>query len=294
MTLQPDHDVVIDAALVQRLLERQHPDLADDELVYLDSGWDNSIWRLGEDLIVRLPRREVAAALIVNEQRWLPDLADGLPLDVPAPVALGTPSEIYPYPWSVVPWLDGTPADRATLSEPEESAERFGAFLSALHQPAPPDAPHNPYRGGPLEEKTELFVTRAQALSDEVDVDALAFVWASGLRVPAHRTEPVWLHGDLHPANLLISDGVLTGVIDFGDLCQGDPASDLAGAWLLLPPEHINVARGAAGPIEDDTWARARAWAALFGLMFTAIGMNAKPTYEAVGRRAITSLLAGA
>ena len=294
MTFQPDHDVVIDASVVRRLLESQHPALAGDELTYLDSGWDNSIWRLGEDLVVRLPRREAAAALILNEQRWLPELSEGLPLEVPTPIAVGTPSGSYPYPWSVVPWLDGTPADRAVLSEPAESAHRFGSFLAALHRPAPPDAPLNPYRGGPLEEKTELFATRADALSDEVDIDALAAVWTRGLRAPVHDAEPVWLHGDLHPANLLISDGLLTGVLDFGDLCQGDPASDLAGAWLLLPTEHIDTVRRVAGAIDDDTWHRAQAWAALFGLMFTAIGMNARPTYETMGRRAIHSLLAGA
>jgi aminoglycoside phosphotransferase (APT) family kinase protein len=287
---QPDADVEIDEALVRDLLDAQHPDLSEEPLAYLDAGWDNASWRLGDDLLVRLPRRDDAAALILNEQRWLPEIADDLPLEVPLPVATGTPGLGYPYHWSVVPWLDGTAADVADLTEPEESAERFGAFVTALHRPAPPDAPQNPYRGGPLEEKTELFVARANGLSDEVDVDALAAIWAEALQAPA-ADEPVWLHGDLHPGNLLLSDGTLTAVIDFGDLCQGDAACDLAGAWLLFEPDHLDTVRSAAGGVDDATWARTRAWAAFFGLIFTAIGMNGRPSYEVIGRRALTSLL---
>jgi aminoglycoside phosphotransferase (APT) family kinase protein len=288
---QPDADVVIDEALVRGLLDAQHPEWRSEPLVYLDAGWDNAAWRLGDDLLVRLPRRDDAAALIVNEQRWLPEIAEGLPLEVPLPVATGTPGLGFPYSWSVVPWLDGVAADVAELTEADESAERFGAFLTALHQPAPPDAPQNPYRGGPLEEKTELFVARANGLSDEVDVEGLAAIWAEGLQAPVTDVEPAWLHGDLHPGNLLVNDGILTGVIDFGDLCQGDPATDLAGAWLLFEPNQLGTVRSAAGGIDDATWARTRAWAAFFGLIFTAIGMNGRPSYEVIGRRTLTSLL---
>ena len=144
--------------MVRALLHEQHPDLVELSLERLDEGWDNTLWRLGSELVVRLPRRGVAAPLVVNEQRWLPTLAALLPLPVSSPVRVGRPSAEYPWSWSVLPWLEGTPGDRAELTDPDDAAIRLASFLRALHRPAPSGAPRNPVRGVAL-------IARASAMS---------------------------------------------------------------------------------------------------------------------------------
>lgn len=288
----PEAEIVLDEAAVRRLLADQHPDLADRALVHLDAGWDNVMWRLGDDLAVRLPRRQSACELAEREHRWLTVLAPYLPLPVPVPVRTGTPSATFPWPWSVVPWLDGRPADRAPVADTSASARRLGAFLRALHRPAPPDAPRNAYRGVPVADRTATVDERLGALAAEVDGDALQVVWAAACAAPAWPGPPVWLHGDLHPANVLTVDGELAAVIDFGDVCAGDPATDLAAAWM-----HLDVARhvdlvDAYGGVDDALWARARGWAVFFGSVLLAIGLDDKPTYEPVGRRTLARVVA--
>src|SRR5579863_1083475 len=141
----PEPEVPVDEGLVRCLLEEQHPDLAGLPLHLCDAGGDNMMWRLGDGLAVRLPRRQIAAALVEHEQRWLPELAVSLPLAVPVPVRSGRPSAGYPWKWSVVPWIEGAPGDRVRITDHARSAERLGAFLRALHRPAPEEAPHNPW-----------------------------------------------------------------------------------------------------------------------------------------------------
>ena len=284
----PDAEVDIDAQLVSSLLAHQHPHLAELGLTALDAGWDNSLWRLGERLVVRLPRRAVAVPLTLHEQRWLPGVAAALPLPVPTPVHVGVPSSIFPWPWTVVPWIDGVPGDRAALTKPDASAVRLGQFLRALHQPAPIDAPRNSYRGVALAERVAAFEDRMAALAGEVDGDALRSVWEDACDAPAWNEPPVWLHGDLHPANMLVNDGALAGVIDFGDICAGDPATDLAGAWMLLPAPSLSTFLRAYARIDAAVVARARGWAVLFGLMLLGIGLADKPTYEPVARATLT------
>jgi aminoglycoside phosphotransferase (APT) family kinase protein len=276
----PEAEVAIDARLVRSLLADQHPDLADLELVALDAGWDNSLWRLGERLVVRLPRREVAVAPTLHEQRWLPMVADGLPLLVPTPVRTGVASPTFAWPWTIVPWIDGVPGDRATLADPDASAVRLGHFLRTLHRTAPSDAPHNPYRSVELTARAAAFEDRMATLAGEVDGDALRAVWEAACAAPPWDGPPVWLHGDLHPANTVVHEGVLAGVIDFGDICAGDPATDLAGAWMLLPASSRAAFLDAYGRAGGADIARARGWAVLFGLVLLDIGLADKPTYE--------------
>lgn len=288
----PDADVTVDRALVERLVSEQHPDLAGLALEPLDAGWDNVLWRLGPGLVVRLPRRVSAVPLVESEQRWLPELAPGLPLPVPAPVRVGRPSGSYPWPWSIVPWLEGEPGDRAALTDAVGAARRLAAFLDALHDEAPAGAPCSRVRGVPLAERADAFDTRLAALADEVD-DAfrLRCLWDAALAAPVHSGAPRWVHGDLHPANVLVAGGSLAAVIDFGDLSAGDPANDLAAAWMLLP-----------GGARDEFWARyprldaalvarSMGWALLLGLMLLEIGLGGRPTYERVGRVTLTRLL---
>lgn len=280
----------MDEALVRSLLADQHPDLADLPLAALDAGWDNVSWRLGSGHVVRLPRRAAAAPLAVKEQRWLPQLAPQLPLPVPVPVRVGRPGTGYPWPWSVVPWLDGTSADRATLGSPADVAERLGRFLRALHTAASPGAPRNPFRDVPLVDRADAFTTRADLLAGQADVARLRPVWDRGCCAPAWPGPPVWIHGDLHPANILVGAGTVVAVVDWGDLCAGDPATDLAGGWLLLPEAALPVLVDAYGGVDGATWARARGWAVLFGLMLLTIGLEGSATYEAVARSALDRL----
>lgn len=280
----PEAEVDIDAALVRALLAEQHADLAGLPLRALDAGWDNSLWRLGDDLVVRLPRRAAAVPLAVNEQRWLPSLAAALPLPVPAPARVGVPSDRFAWPWSIVPWIEGEPGDRAVLVAPDLSAARLGAFLAALHRPAPADAPVNAFRGVPVAERSAGFADRLAGLAAEVDADALRTVWRAACEAPAHAGPPVWLHGDLHPANVVVHHGRLAGVVDFGDVTAGDPATDVAAAWMLLPVASFAAFGAAYGGVAAALAARARGWAALFGLLLLGIGRADKPTYEAVAR----------
>jgi len=224
----------IDEALVRALLHDQHRDLSTLELREVIGGWDNRMWRLGEELAVRLPLTPRAPSLLRTELRWLPSLAPELPLPVPVPIRAGEPSSRFPKTWIVARGVYGQPADRARSSNPK-AADSLAEVLEALHSEAPGEAPANPDRGVPL-----------KALGDDIDellsviapCDVAAGarrIWEQGAAAPAWQDRPVWIHGDLHPANVVVTDGTLSGVIDFGEMCAGDPATDLSAAWLLLP-----------------------------------------------------------
>jgi aminoglycoside phosphotransferase (APT) family kinase protein len=288
----PAAEVDVGPAVVRALLAEQFPDLADFELTELAYGWDNAIFRLGDDLTVRVPRRAMAAELVEHEQRWLPTLAPRLPLPIPAPLRAGRPGGGYPWSWSVCPWLPGVVATRAAPDDPLETAATIGAFLSALHRPAPDDAPANPYRGGPLAERDDVVRQRAAQLSDLIDAPSVVACW-SELATTRPWTGPrLWLHGDLHPANLLVDDGRLSAVIDFGDITAGDPATDLAVAWMLLPAGVRTAFRAAAGDIDDDTWTRARGWALSLALAYMANSAD-NPVFAHLGEQVLTAALVG-
>src|SRR5207248_2290872 len=212
----PSAEVDVSLALVRRLLADQHPDLAGLPLSVLANGWDNLMCRLGGDLVVRLPRRSQAAELVRHEQRWLPVLAPRLPLPIPAPVREGQPGPGYPWWWSVVPLLPGEVAARRPPADPRQAAIALGGFLGALHAPAPPDAPANPVRGIPLAARDETFGENLRLLGGAVDAAALRAAWGAALATPVWEGPPVWVHGDLHPANILADRGLVRGVIDFG------------------------------------------------------------------------------
>jgi aminoglycoside phosphotransferase (APT) family kinase protein len=296
MTIEskPSADVVVDTAVVRALLHEQHPDLAALSLAETAAGWDNHLFRLGDALAVRLPRRALAANLILHEQRWLPLLAARLPLPIPVPVRTGHPGCGFPWSWSVVPWLDGTSAAVAPLPEPAVNAADLGQFLRALHQPAPAAAPYNPWRGVPLAERTRSVLERVKQLSDQVDSARIMAAWDEMVRTPRWLGPALWLHGDLHPGNLLIRGGHISAVLDFGDLTSGDPATDLSIAWMVLPPSIRPTfrasARSAFNPIDDATWVRARGWALALGLVYLASSRD-DPLLNAVGQATIHAVL---
>ncbi|MFZ3560292.1 aminoglycoside phosphotransferase family protein [Streptomyces sp. BH055] len=297
----------ITAELVQELLHEQHPDLADRPVRLGARGWDNQLWRLGEDLAVRLPwATESADALLRKEHAWLPSLATDLPLPVPVPQRLGEPSERFPRPWIVTTWVPGTPADRAPATS-AESADSLAAFLTALHRPAPEGAPdgRDRGRGGPLSEHADGFAQQLEEATERgliPDPDAVRAVWDDAARAPEWSGPPLWLHADLHPANVLTSDGTFCGVIDFGDLSAGDPACDLAAAWLLLPDGATERFHGAYRPATDAaTLRRARGWAVLKALVCILIGHagdhgrpGGKPSWGPPGHASLRRLVASA
>jgi aminoglycoside phosphotransferase (APT) family kinase protein len=291
----PAAEIDIDEALVRSLLRVQHPDLAGRPLIPLAFGWDNVLFRLGHDLLVRLPRRALAAPLVAHELRWLPELAPLLPLPIPAPVRAGVPSPEYPWSWTIVPWFEGTTALAQPPVDPEATASSLGSFLAALHQPAPPDAPANPFRGVPLTDRQERFDESLELLDGRVDAPRMRALWADLCSADPWPGPPVWVHGDVHPGNLIVAGGALVAVADWGDLTAGDPASDLAGAWMLLPASARPTFRSAAGahrPLDDHTWARARAWALALGAVILANSAD-NPAYAGLGERTLAAALAG-
>ncbi|MGW0829387.1 aminoglycoside phosphotransferase family protein [Streptomyces prunicolor] len=277
MTATEPHITHIDEALIRDLLREQYPDLADRPLKLGALGWDNQVWRLGDDLAVRLPwATESADELLLKEHTWLPALAPHLPLPVPVPQHLGEPSERFPRPWLITTWVPGEPADRAPATHAEESAVALAAFLTALHRPAPEGAPEGRDRGGPLADHAEGFA-RGLASATELglipDPDAVRAVWEDAVAAPEWTGPPLWLHGDLHPANVVTTNGTFSGVIDFGDLCVGDPAYDLAAGWILLPDGATDRFHEAYRPTPDPaTLRRARGCAVLRALAGLHIG----------------------
>jgi aminoglycoside phosphotransferase (APT) family kinase protein len=270
-------EIEITAELVRDLLHDQHPDLAGLPLKLGARGWDNQLWRLGDDLAVRLPWATLSAdALLRKEHEWLPALAPHLPLPVPVPQRLSEPSERFPRPWIVTTWVPGTPADRAPATRAAEAADTLAAFLTALHRPAPEGAPTGRDRGGPLADRAEGFAQQlasATELGLIPDPDAVRAVWEDAVAAPDWTGPALWLHGDLHPANVLTADGTFCGVIDFGDLFAGDPACDLAAAWILLPDGAADRFHAAYRPVPDPaTLRRARGWAVLKALACISIG----------------------
>ncbi|MDX2593720.1 aminoglycoside phosphotransferase family protein [Streptomyces sp. WI03-4A] len=295
-------EIEITAELVRDILREQHPDLADRPLELGARGWDNQLWRLGDDLAVRLPwATQDADELLRKEHAWLPGLAPRLPLPVPVPQRLGEPSARFPRPWTVTTWVPGEPADRAPATRAADAADSLAAFLTALHRPAPDGAPLGRDRGGPLADLAGHFaggLASATELRLVPDPDAVRAVWEDAVAAPCWTGPAVWLHGDLHPANILTLDGTFCGVIDFGDLCAGDPACDLAAAWILLPDGATDRFHAAYRPAPDAaTLRRARGWAvlrALGGLLIGEAGVHGgpggKPTWGPPARIAMRRL----
>jgi aminoglycoside phosphotransferase (APT) family kinase protein len=258
-------EVTVDERVVGRLLAGQFPEWSVLPLEPVEPrGTDNWLYRLGEELVVRLPCRERTVATLVRERTWLPRLAGRLPLEIPLPVAAGEPGAGYPWTWSVYRWLDGENAIDAPVADLARAAVDLAALLEALHRVdsngGPGPGEENFLRGASL----VTFDPRVRAdlarLRDEIDVDATEAVWDEALRAPEPDGPPVWVHGDLDRRNLLTRQGRLAAVVDFGCLGVGDPACDVAVAWKLLSPETRDIFRSQLS-VDDATWARARGWA---------------------------------
>jgi aminoglycoside phosphotransferase (APT) family kinase protein len=286
----PAADLDVDVALLRRLLAAQHRDLAHLPIEPLAFGWDNVTFRVGSTLVARLPRREMAAPLVEHEQRWLPHLAARLPLPVPRPVRIGVPSEEYPWRWTLCHYLRGETAALSDVRDDDEVARQLGQFVRSMHQAATPAAPVNPFRGVPLADRSEATGKRLAELDGLIDSRRLGELWRRALDASPWSGPPVWLHGDLHPCNVLIDRGRVSGVIDFGDITAGDPATDLAAGWMVFGERARRHFRAAAGRVDDATWTRARGWAMSLGVAFLASSAD-DPPGEAVARTTLEAVL---
>ncbi|MEU1734086.1 aminoglycoside phosphotransferase family protein [Streptosporangium sp. NPDC020145] len=273
----PAAETDVDDDLVRRLIRLQHPDL-EGPLTLVANGWDNVVYRLGEDLSVRLPRRRAAAGLIANEQRWLPVLAGHVEVPLPVPVRTGVPGEGYPWPWTIAPWFEGRPAADVPPSGRSGLAVPLAGFMTGLHRPAPPDAPRNPVRGVPLAARDQVVRQRLSSIPRSA---GLLPLWERLAALPPWQGPALWLHGDPHPGNLLIGGDGLAAVLDFGDLTGGDPATDLAAAWLVFDEDAREVFRSGVDA-DETTWERARGWALVMGTALAAHSAD-NPGMAAVG-----------
>jgi aminoglycoside phosphotransferase (APT) family kinase protein len=285
-----DGELEIDSDLVRRLLAAQFPRWAGLALERVGSfGTDLAIFRLGEELAVRLPRIEWAADQPLKEQEWLPVLAPHLPLAVPVPLATGVPGEDYPWHWSVVPWLPGDDLTVAPLADPVAAARQLAEFVLALRELDPTGAP--PARFASLERRDRVTREAIAQLDGRLDTAAATAAWEAALGTPLWEGSPLWSHGDLLPGNLLAADGRLTAAIDFGCLGAGDPACDLLAAWSLFRGEAREAYRAALG-VDDTTWARGRAFALSAGLLQVPYYETTNPTLAAIGGTMIEETLA--
>ena len=291
----PAAEIDIDEPLVRRMLADQHPDLADRPLTLVANGWDNVIFRLGDDLVVRMPRRRLGADLVENEHRWLPDLATRLPIPIAAPLREGAPSGEYPWAWSICAWFGGDVAADVELSDPPTEARRLGEFVAAFHTPAPPDAPDNQFRGQPMSYLRPRVRDNIERLGSTIDAGSVRALADELLDVDDWAGPPLWLHGDLHTANIVVRDGAVVAVLDLGDITSGDPSVDLAVGWMLFDDAGRAVFRAAAGSafaVDDATWQRAQAWALHFALLYL-LHSDDSPRFGRMGRSLLTAVVGG-
>jgi aminoglycoside phosphotransferase (APT) family kinase protein len=279
--------------LVRRLLAGQFPQWADLPIEPVVSyGTDHDIYRLGNQLAVRLPRIGWANGQAAKEREWLPKLAPHLPLAVPVQVAMGRQAEGYPFAWSVCEWLPGENAN-GTIGDLNQAAVELAAFVAALRRidttgahPRPPGG-----RGAPLRELDRQVRRAIAELGDRVDTDAALRSWEESVNAPAWDGEEVWVAGDLLPGNLLVVGGRLSAVIDFGGLNVGDPACDLQPAWNVFAGD--SRTRYRTGLRADDaSWLRGRGWTLYQAVMALPYYWDTNPGMIRQASHALTEVLA--
>ena len=290
-----DDEVATDAPLVHRLLTAQFPQWADLPIQPVPSvGTDNALYRLGDDMVVRLPRIHWAVGQVEKDHEWLPKLAPFLPLAIPAPLAMGEPGEGYPWHWSIYQWLEGENATIEQIAEPCQAAIDLAKFITALQQIDPaggPLAADHDLRGAPLSTRDTETREAITALHGMIDTDAVTAVWDTALQVSEWDRAPVWFHGDLLPGNLLFKNGQISAVIDFAGLGVGDPACDLMISWGLFSGKSRKVFRTTLG-VDDATWARGRGLALSQALIFIPYYLNTNPVGVSNAWRTIGEILA--
>lgn len=276
--------LAIDETLVRHLVVTQFPQWRDLPIwPVTHQGWDNRTFHLGDDLLVRMPSAAEYAVQVEKEHRWLPKLARLLPLPIPVPLAIGEPAEGYSWRWSINRWLPGETAARAPIADLSEFAISLAQFLIALESidasDGPLPGPHSFYRGGSLTVYNSETRQAIAVLKDKIDVGVATNIWEVALAT-TWQGPLIWVHGDISVGNLLVQEGRLSAVIDFGQLTTGDPACDLAIAWTLFKGKSREVFRQTLA-LDDGTWARGRAWA-LWKALIMAAGFTNSNAVEAV------------
>jgi aminoglycoside phosphotransferase (APT) family kinase protein len=292
-----DFRPAIDAALVRRLVDTQFPQWAELPLKLLNpAGSDHVIYRLGDELSVRLPRHAGAIGQAEKESEWLPRLAPHLPLAIPVPVGVGGPDLGYPWRWAVSRWLDGEVATVKALASSSQAAVQLAEFLTALQQFTPENFPAEDTRGnltaGSLADRDRATRAAIAEVDGVFDRAAMTELWDAALSAPAWDRPPVWFHGDFHTGNLLSVDGRLSAVIDFGELGIGDPACDLTIAFTLMSAGSRAAFRATLG-VDDATWARGRGWALATALTAYTYYAAVNPWVVTQTTRQITEALIG-
>ena len=286
---EPLAEMHIDAELVRTLISRQFPKYAHLAITFLDSGWDNESYRLGADYIVRLPRREKAAALIINETTWLPKLKDKLPIPISCPVDVGKPDRMYPWHWAIVPWFDGETADMQPLRGTE--AVRMVQFLKALHKSTPENAPVNLYRGISLQAKADNVRERIKRLKSKTQriTHTITELWQQALQED-FPTNPSLIHGDLHPRNITVNNHTIQAIIDWGDITSGDIATDLSCLWMLFDNKEIRQKALEEYGASKSTITRAIGWAIYFGVVLLDTGLESNERHMEIGDKILKNI----
>ncbi|WP_134718661.1 aminoglycoside phosphotransferase family protein [Saccharomonospora xinjiangensis] len=294
MPTPPDGRARIDAALVRRLLAAQFPQWCDLPVTPVEpQGWDNRTFRLGRTMTVRLPTAAAYAPAVAKENSWLPRLAPSLPVAVPQILGHGVPGEEYPFPWSIRRWIPGDTADRAHIDDMPRFALSVARFIRAIQRCDPGGGPlagqHSFYRGAPQAHYDEQTRHCLAKLTEHIDTARATAVWEAALAAE-WRGKPVWFHGDIAPGNLLVADGQLTAVIDFGCCGVGDPACDLTVAWTTFSGDSRQAFRQAVDQ-DKATWARARGWALWKAALTLSRSLTTDPEQSTTARQVIHDIL---
>ncbi len=264
MGRSPAAEIDVSDQVVRRLLRQHAPSYAELPVRHVAHGWDNDMFRVGDLLVMRMPRRAQAAALVEHEARALPRIAAHIaPVGVPRVVhaAPADPDDDYPWAWNLQTWEPGQDAHAVDRADRSAWAPRLGTALARLHALDPREAPENPFRGVPLTDRDAVMRERLSDIPSSVDRDVLHRAWADGLDAARHAGTPALVHGDVHAGNLIVSDTTLSAIVDWGDITGGDPAVDLASAWTVFDARGRHALRAAYGRGDSHFWRRARAWA---------------------------------
>jgi aminoglycoside phosphotransferase (APT) family kinase protein len=283
--------VSISVSLVGRLIATQFPEWADLPIKHVPSdGTQHALYRLGEDMVVRLPHVQDADGQARKEFQWLPLLAPSLPLAIPVPLVMGDPADSYPWHWSVYRWFEGDTAATGRIANHRQAATDLGKFISALQRADPAGAPMSG-RGVSLTQRDSYTRKAIASLDGTIDADAVTAAWEASLLAPAWESALVWTHGDLFPSNILVKDGRLSAVIDFGDAGLSDPACDMLGAWSFLSVDVHEFFRAELS-VSDATWARGRGWALSIALLALKYFRGAKVPIVHVATKVVREVLA--
>jgi aminoglycoside phosphotransferase (APT) family kinase protein len=285
-----DNEVDIDESLIRQLLSEQFPQWADLPISPVKSaGTDNAIYRLGVDKCLRLPRVPSADKDVEKEQTWLPVFASTLPLAIPVPLGNGCPNDRYPYKWSIFTWLEGNDATAESITDQNQAAVTLAEFIKSLWKIDTSNAPAS-RRGTPLIVQDNETRQAIKSLQGKINIEAVTALWDESLQVSNWNKPAVWTHGDLLPSNLLVKEGALCAVIDFGLMGIGDPACDLIPAWSVFSANPRQIFRSTLG-VDESTWLRGRGWALSVALIILPYYEKTNPGLVAIAKRILNEIL---